>query len=31
MESVSVLKDAAAISKYGDKGKKGVLIITTKK
>ncbi|QKJ29998.1 hypothetical protein HQ865_09595 [Mucilaginibacter mali] len=31
LESVTVLKDAAAIAKYGDKGKKGVLIVTTKK
>lgn len=30
IQSVSVLKDAAATSLYGDKGKNGVLIITTK-
>jgi TonB family protein len=31
IESVSVLKDEAAIKKYGDKGKNGVLEITMKK
>lgn len=30
IESVSVLKDVAATSLYGDKGKKGVMIISTK-
>lgn len=31
IESISVLKDEAATKKYGDKGKKGVIEITTKK
>jgi TonB-dependent SusC/RagA subfamily outer membrane receptor len=31
IKSISVIKDAAANSKYGDKGKNGVIIITTKK
>ena len=31
IESIVVLKDLNAISKYGDEGKNGVLIITTKK
>lgn len=31
IESISVLKGRAATDKYGDKGKNGVLIITTKK
>jgi len=31
IESVSVLKDKSATEKYGDKGKNGVVIITTKK
>jgi TonB-dependent SusC/RagA subfamily outer membrane receptor len=31
IESVSVLKDKSAISIYGEKGKNGVIIITTKK
>jgi TonB-dependent SusC/RagA subfamily outer membrane receptor len=31
IESVNVLKDKSAIEKYGDKGKNGVIIITTKK
>lgn len=31
IESVSVLKDGSAVNQYGDKGKKGVVIITTKK
>ena len=31
IESVNVLKDEAAIKKYGDKGKKGVIEITLKK
>lgn len=30
IESVTVLQDEKAIEKYGDKGKKGVVIITTK-
>ncbi len=29
--SISVLKDAAAMAVYGDKGVKGVILITTKK
>lgn len=31
IESISVLKDISATSKYGDKGKNGVILITTKK
>lgn len=31
IESVTALKDAAATSKYGEKGKNGVIIITTRK
>lgn len=31
IESVNVLKDKASIEKYGEKGKNGVIIITTKK
>ena len=31
IESISVLKDNSATTKYGDKGKNGVIIITTKK
>ncbi len=31
IESISVLKDASATAKYGDKGKNGVILITTKK
>jgi len=31
IKSISVIKDAAANSEYGDKGKNGVIIITTKK
>ncbi len=31
IESVTVLKDPLAIAKYGDKGKDGVILITTKK
>ncbi|WP_242132110.1 M56 family metallopeptidase [Aestuariivivens marinum] len=31
IESITVLKNKAAIEKYGDKGKNGVIIITTKK
>ncbi|MEO6149098.1 MAG: TonB family protein [Mucilaginibacter sp.] len=31
IEAISVLKDAASIKKYGDKGKNGVLMVTTKK
>ncbi|RYY06034.1 MAG: TonB family protein [Sphingobacteriaceae bacterium] len=31
IESISVLKDNSAITKYGDKGKDGVIEITTKK
>jgi TonB family protein len=31
IESISVLKDAAAIALYGEKGKNGVIIMTTKK
>ncbi|APY10165.1 hypothetical protein BWZ22_02460 [Seonamhaeicola sp. S2-3] len=31
IESINVLKDESAIKKYGDKGKNGVIIITTKK
>ncbi len=30
IETVSILQDEEAVSKYGDKGKKGVVIITTK-
>ncbi|WP_303921644.1 TonB-dependent receptor plug domain-containing protein [Draconibacterium sediminis] len=30
IESISVLKDASATSLYGDKGKNGVIVITTK-
>ena len=30
IKSISVLKDKKAISKYGEKGKNGVIIITTK-
>ncbi|WP_299362700.1 M56 family metallopeptidase [Winogradskyella sp.] len=31
IKSVTVLKDESAIEKYGDKGKNGVVIVTTKK
>ncbi|WP_419802005.1 TonB family protein [Mucilaginibacter sp.] len=31
IESISVLKDSSATVKYGDKGKNGVILITTKK
>lgn len=31
IKSVTVLKDKAAIKKYGDKGKNGVVIVETKK
>ena len=31
IESVTVLKDSQSIEKYGDKGKNGVILITTKK
>ncbi|RBQ06906.1 TonB-dependent receptor plug domain-containing protein [Pedobacter miscanthi] len=31
IESVTVLKDASAVSEYGEKGKNGVIIIATKK
>lgn len=31
IESVSVLKDKAALEKYGEKGKNGVILISTKK
>jgi len=31
IESISVLKEASAMSRYGEKGKNGVIIITTKK
>ena len=31
IQSISVLKDKSATEKYGDKGKNGVIIITTKK
>jgi len=31
IESLDILKDASAISKYGYKGKNGVIIVTTKK
>lgn len=31
IESIVILKDLSAISKYGDEGKNGVMIITTKK
>lgn len=31
IESIDVLKDANALKQYGDKGKNGVIIITTKK
>ncbi|WP_315818191.1 hypothetical protein [Paraflavitalea speifideaquila] len=31
IESVTVLKDATAITQYGEKGKDGVIVITTKK
>lgn len=31
IESINVLKDASATTKYGDKGKNGVILITTKK
>lgn len=31
IDNISVLKDAKAIEKYGDNGKNGVIIITTKK
>jgi TonB-dependent SusC/RagA subfamily outer membrane receptor len=31
IESISVLKDQAAIKEYGEKGKNGVVIVTTKK
>ena len=31
IESISVLKDASAMSRYGEKGKNGVIIIATKK
>ena len=31
IESIDILKDAAAISLYGDKAKNGVVLITTKK
>ena len=31
IESINVLKGEAAIKKYGDKGKDGVIEITTKK
>ena len=31
IESITVLKDASATAKYGEKGKNGVILITTKK
>ena len=31
IESVNVLKDTEQTEKYGEKGKEGVIIITTKK
>ena len=31
IESITVLKDQSAVEKYGEKGKNGVVIITTKK
>ena len=31
IDSITVLKDPIALTKYGDKGKKGVLIVTLKK
>ncbi len=31
IESINVLKDASATAQYGDKGKNGVILITTKK
>lgn len=31
IESISVLKDASAVATYGEKGRNGVIIITTKK
>ncbi|WP_316824180.1 TonB-dependent receptor [Pedobacter miscanthi] len=31
IQSIDVIKDAAGVSKYGEKGKNGVIIITTKK
>jgi TonB-dependent SusC/RagA subfamily outer membrane receptor len=31
IESITVLKDNSATKKYGDKGKYGVILITTKK
>ena len=31
IESISILKDNSAITKFGDKGKNGVILITTKK
>jgi TonB-dependent SusC/RagA subfamily outer membrane receptor len=31
IESISVLKDNSATALYGDKGKNGVVVITTKK
>ena len=31
IDSITVLKDPIALTKYGDKGKNGVLIVTLKK
>ena len=31
IESISVLKDASAMSRYGEKGKNGVVLVTTKR
>jgi TonB-dependent SusC/RagA subfamily outer membrane receptor len=31
VESINVLKDKAAVTMYGEKGKDGVIVITTKK